>query len=205
MAQVPSHPSRRSRKRQQTADHVANVAFDLFEEHGYEAVTMEQIAAAADVAKGTLYNHFPVKEALVRHRMQADLAGKMPAVVSGLPADANCAERLRTFMYATGDYAAEMRDYLPYYIRYRLSQPADTSGAEGGSGLDRVYAVLLAEGQLAGEISTRHSPQQLAAALHFLHLSTLLRWLATPELALRDALDDMLDLFFNGCVTRARP
>ncbi|MCZ4303108.1 helix-turn-helix domain containing protein [Zoogloeaceae bacterium G21618-S1] len=205
MSQVSSPLSRRSRKRQQTADHVVTIAFDLFEAHGYEAVTMEQIAAAADVAKGTLYNHFPVKEALVRHRMHADLVARMPGVLAALPTAASCAERLRIFLLATGDYAADMRDYLPHYIRYRLSQPAGASSAEGGSGLDRIYAGLLAEGQGAGEIATRHSPQQLAEALHFLHLSTLLRWLATPDLALRDALDDMLDLFFNGCVARARP
>lgn len=45
--------------------------------HGYEAVCMEQIADAADVAKATLYNYFPVKEALIGHRFREDTATGM--------------------------------------------------------------------------------------------------------------------------------
>lgn len=40
------------------------VAYELFLEHGYDPVTMEQIAAAAQVAKGTLYARYSSKEAL---------------------------------------------------------------------------------------------------------------------------------------------
>ncbi|CAJ0730919.1 hypothetical protein R77592_02498 [Ralstonia mannitolilytica] len=58
----PIGTGRRERKRLQTLDHLAATAFALFEQHGYDAVTMEQIAAQADVSKGTLYNHFPLKE-----------------------------------------------------------------------------------------------------------------------------------------------
>ena len=52
----PIEAGRRERKRIQTLDHLAATAFSLFEQHGYDAVTMEQIAAQADVSKGTLYN-----------------------------------------------------------------------------------------------------------------------------------------------------
>jgi AcrR family transcriptional regulator len=40
------------------------VAYELFLEHGYDPVTMEQIATAAQVAKGTLYVRYSSKEAL---------------------------------------------------------------------------------------------------------------------------------------------
>ncbi|MGO4777637.1 TetR/AcrR family transcriptional regulator, partial [Lysobacter sp. 2RAB21] len=56
--------TRLERKRQHTRDRIAQTAFELFETHGYDAVTMDQIAIAADVARGTLYNHFAVKEAV---------------------------------------------------------------------------------------------------------------------------------------------
>ena len=41
---IPIETARRERKRTQTLDHLAATAFALFEQHGYEAVTMEQIA-----------------------------------------------------------------------------------------------------------------------------------------------------------------
>ena len=52
-------PGLRERKRLQTLDLLTRSAYTLFETHGYDSVTMEQIAAQAGVSKGTLYNHFP--------------------------------------------------------------------------------------------------------------------------------------------------
>ena len=201
---TPESPAegRRSRKRQKTADHLVDVAFNLFAEHGYAAVTMEQIAAAADVAKGTLYNHFPVKEALVRHRLHADLAAHLPGLVAALPAEGGCAARLRALLRVSAGYLEPARDYLPHYIHYRLSQPLAELGGANRSGLDRVFAQLLAEGQVEGEISSRQHAEQLASYLQFMHLATLLRWLASPDLDLADAFDDMLALFLDGCIER---
>ncbi len=198
-------PGRRARKRQQTADRLVAVAFELFAAHGYANVTMEQIAAAADVAKGTLYNHFPVKEALVRHRLHADLATHLPGLLAALPAGAGCAERLRAFLHASAAYSTRQRDYLPYYIHYRLSQPLGELNGANRSGLDQVYVSLLSDGQASGEIDRRHAPALLADMLQFMHLSTLLRWLATPGLELADAFDDMLDLFLHGCAAGEKP
>jgi AcrR family transcriptional regulator len=73
-AVVSPPANRRARKRRQLTDHVAAIAFGLFEERGYEAVTMEQVAAAADISKGTLYKYFPVKEALLAHQFQQEIA-----------------------------------------------------------------------------------------------------------------------------------
>jgi len=44
---------------------VIAAAVELFNQHGVDNVTMEQIAEAADIARGTLYNYFPSKDALI--------------------------------------------------------------------------------------------------------------------------------------------
>ncbi len=47
-----------------TRRHIADAALHLFAERGYEATTMEDVAAAADVGISTLYRYFPTKEQL---------------------------------------------------------------------------------------------------------------------------------------------
>jgi AcrR family transcriptional regulator len=55
---------RRERKKQQTRQAISDVATTLFIEHGFDAVTVADVARAADVAVQTVFNHFPTKEDL---------------------------------------------------------------------------------------------------------------------------------------------
>lgn len=53
---------RRSRKRLATRQGIATAATRLFLERGFDHVTVDEIAAAADVGRMTVFNHFPRKE-----------------------------------------------------------------------------------------------------------------------------------------------
>jgi AcrR family transcriptional regulator len=58
-----SMPSdRRSRKRLATRQAISNAATCLFFERGFDHVTVDEIAEAADVGRMTVFNHFPRKE-----------------------------------------------------------------------------------------------------------------------------------------------
>lgn len=53
---------RRSRKRLAMREGISNAATRLFFERGFDRVTVDEIAAAADVGRMTVFNHFPRKE-----------------------------------------------------------------------------------------------------------------------------------------------
>jgi AcrR family transcriptional regulator len=53
---------RRSRKRLATRQGISDAATRLFIERGFDHVTVDEIAAAADVGRMTVFNHFPRKE-----------------------------------------------------------------------------------------------------------------------------------------------
>ena len=57
-------PSRREARRQSRQEAIVEVAGPWFLEHGYAGTTMSAIAAELGGSKGTLWNHFPSKEAL---------------------------------------------------------------------------------------------------------------------------------------------
>src|SRR5437867_7574347 len=54
----------RERKKQQTRQLIARTARRLFAEKGFEAVTVAEVARAADVSEATVFNYFPTKEDL---------------------------------------------------------------------------------------------------------------------------------------------
>jgi AcrR family transcriptional regulator len=55
----------RERKKRRTRQAIADAAMRLFLQHGFDNVTVAQIARAADVSEQTVFNHFPTKERLV--------------------------------------------------------------------------------------------------------------------------------------------
>ena len=56
--------NRQTRKRLATRQRISDVATRLFFERGFNEVTMDEIAEAADVSRMTVFNHFPRKEDL---------------------------------------------------------------------------------------------------------------------------------------------
>ncbi|WP_353946406.1 TetR family transcriptional regulator [Streptomyces sp. HUAS MG91] len=75
----------RERKKLAAWRAISGAALRLFEEQGYEATTIEQIAAAADVSRATFFNYFAGKEAVVfdqdpeaRDRWRALLESRSP-------------------------------------------------------------------------------------------------------------------------------
>lgn len=59
----------RERKKQRMYQVVSDIAIRLFLEKGFDAVSVAEIAAAAEISKPTLFRYFPAKEDLVLHRI----------------------------------------------------------------------------------------------------------------------------------------
>src|SRR5690242_20764841 len=61
----PENNGRRERRRQETHARIFESAMRLFAERGFANTPVEDITEAADVAKGTFFNYFPTKEAIL--------------------------------------------------------------------------------------------------------------------------------------------
>ena len=75
----------RERKKQQTRRLIAEVAWGLFADRGFDRVTVAEVAAAAQVAPATVFNYFPSKEDLFFSRLEA-FGERLLEAVAGRPA-----------------------------------------------------------------------------------------------------------------------
>jgi AcrR family transcriptional regulator len=195
-------PDRRDRKRLRTLEHIARTAAALFEAQGYEAVTMEQIAAAADVAKGTLYNHFPVKEAVLAHWLHLELATNLASLHDQLASRPGFAEGALHVLDHSARWCQAHPDYLAPYLRFRFlgigKEPSPSRESEQLSDITDTFGWLIRRGQAAGEIRGDFDPARLAVAFHHLYLCAMLRWLADPRLKLRQEFAAAVELFLHG-------
>src|SRR5580693_4750619 len=58
------NPGLRERKKAKTRLAISNIATKMFIERGFDAVTVAEVAAAADVSVATIFNYFETKEEL---------------------------------------------------------------------------------------------------------------------------------------------
>ncbi|HEY1723655.1 MAG TPA: TetR/AcrR family transcriptional regulator [Magnetospirillaceae bacterium] len=194
-------PSRRQRKRHQTLEHLVSTALRLFEAQGYDVVTMEQIAAEADVAKRTLYNHFPVKEALLAHWIHAQLERDLQRLAPQIERRTTFASRISYLLDVSATWCERHRAYMPPYLRFRFMS-ADTAIRDGAqdatANIGNTFAALIEAGQRRGEVRTDLTAPHLATLFHHLYLGALMRWLTVPGLTLHDELRAAVKLFVEG-------
>ncbi|HWM37828.1 MAG TPA: TetR/AcrR family transcriptional regulator [Streptomyces sp.] len=82
MASGESAPAegRRERKKRETRQRISDIATGLMMDRGFDAVTIAEIAEAADVSVNTVYNHFPAKEDLFFDR-EEEMASRPSRIV----------------------------------------------------------------------------------------------------------------------------
>ncbi len=151
---------------------VLEAAARLFAEQGVDAISMDQVAAAANVGKGTLFRRFGDKAGLAAALLDARERVLQEGILHGPPPlgpGAAADERLAAFIDAYFDYLLEHRDLI------RMSETA-APGARYRIGAYRFWhrhtAILL-----RATADPEHTAHALLAAVSAEHVSAIL-----PEL-----------------------
>ncbi|MEU8819395.1 helix-turn-helix domain-containing protein [Actinoplanes sp. NPDC048796] len=101
-------------------------ALRLFDEHGYDAVTVEQIAAAANVSRATFFNYFASKEAVVFDQ-DPEERENWRAMMAARPAGEPLWDSLTAIMIGLNERLA---DRMPLQRRLKKQSPALAQSTE---------------------------------------------------------------------------
>jgi AcrR family transcriptional regulator len=177
-----TEPGLRERKKQQTREVIAESAGRLFAERGFDAVTVAEVARAADVSEGTVFNYFPTKEDLFYGGMEI-FEAELVEAVRQRPAGESVLAAFRRFLVDRSaslatkqtaeviDRAARLVGASPVLQRRELEAVAKATGdlaaliaAEAGAGDDDVEAWTVANALMGVQrgLVTRVRAQVLA-------------------------------------------
>ena len=84
----------RESKKRRTREAIAQAAADLFHERGFAAVTVDDVARAADVSRQTVFNYFPTKEQMLFDR-EDEIGAALLALVRDRPDGASLVAAFR--------------------------------------------------------------------------------------------------------------
>lgn len=129
---------------QATRDRIVDAAIDLYLRVGISAATMREIGARADVAPGTLRNHFPTRLDLDRamvERMTADVRLPDPTIFDGAR---SLEDRIGSLIRAGGAFIEQARPLYRMWLREKmLTEPWVEKGAEYGARWDLLMRTAL--------------------------------------------------------------
>ncbi|MFF9480002.1 TetR family transcriptional regulator [Streptomyces sp. NPDC014733] len=119
----------RARKKQRTRDALIRAALELFTAQGYEATTVDEIAAAVDVSQRTFFRYFSNKEE-VTFAVQEMVEARFLEELSHRPADESPLTALRSsVMAAWDDIAASIEPIVPVELHMRAYQMIESTPA----------------------------------------------------------------------------
>ncbi|WP_407835677.1 TetR/AcrR family transcriptional regulator [Streptomyces sp. DSM 116496] len=160
-------PARRSKITPEREQQLYDAVLDQLREDGYEALTMEKIAARATCGKSTLYRQWKTKPQLVAAALRADRRGTLAAVDTGtLPGDlreaariAACTSGRDTLLMQALGHAVLSDEELKAALRDALVEPELAA-------FDSIVARAVARGELApGHPAVEFLPAQLMGVL----------------------------------------
>jgi AcrR family transcriptional regulator len=170
----------RATKKRQTRARIEAAALDLIERDGFDATTVEAIAAAAGIAPRTFFYYFPTKQDAVL----ADYASRLERIVGevdGRPAHERAWTALRAaFVTVAADYDAE-RDQLIRRFRVMAATPSVAARSlQLHAGWEDAVATALAR-RAAVEPDSDLPSRLLASAALAAMRSALSHWIATGQ------------------------
>jgi AcrR family transcriptional regulator len=154
------HPGRRERKKAEVRQRISDAATALFLRRGFDQVSVSEIAEAADVARPTVFAHFPRKEDLFFDRYP-EVAGQLTRAIGERPAGMSAISALRDTLVAVAragqpPYGMQA-DMIPWWRTVAASRALQARARE----LADQLATELAEAMAA----TGTAEPELAAAL----------------------------------------
>jgi TetR/AcrR family transcriptional regulator, regulator of mycofactocin system len=191
-----ANEQRLGRRPSTTQDHITAVALDLFAARGFDEVSVADVAAAAGIARRTLFRYYPSKNAIPWGDFDAHL-GHLRDLLDAVPDDAPVGASLRSALLGFNSFSeAETARH-----RTRMRVILETAALQAHSmtmyaGWRAVVAEFVARriGAKAGDLV----PQTVAWTLLGVALSAYGHWLGDESVSLAEALGDAFDAVAGG-------
>ncbi len=194
----------REYQKKRRRERIFQAAMALFRQRGFQETTASDIAKAAHVSRGTFFNYFPYKEAVLLEYGALLLAGLREEVRGRLARGEDPLAILRFIFQEVARYTEAEKDLvLPLLYELLNPDPIRAKAAFEALPLGDLIAQVLRPLREKDLVRKDLSLERMGRTLADLYFLTALRWAAyTPERDLKEELQKTLDLALLGILSR---
>jgi AcrR family transcriptional regulator len=167
--------SRRERKKEETRHRIFHAAVDLFRHKGFEQTTVDDITEKADVARGTFFNYFPRKDAVLAFLSESRLTELEEDAGALLAQPRPAREKILDLLSDAASAYAEDRE-LSRYVLVELMRLAFSPANEVMARWHEQIVRLVVQGQETGDLRRDLDPVRCEELLQAVYYATLYQW-----------------------------
>lgn len=150
-ARTDATPARRGRPGYDR-DQVLAVAVTLFNEQGYDATSVADLASRLGLTKSALYHHFDSKEQLLALALDEALDGLERVLDDPAAAAGDAVERLGVVLRGAVRVLVDKLPYVTLLLRVRGNSDVERAALERRRAFDHRVTALVTEAQRAGQV-----------------------------------------------------
>jgi AcrR family transcriptional regulator len=182
---------------------IAHAAVEVFARQGFDRAKMDDVAREAGVGKGTLYEYYADKEALLQGAFDLLMGMYMEQFKSGVRHDRPPLETLRAVtdgVIAAMEHVGPVYKFFIEYMLYASRHPKATAAlAEMLESFRAMAKGLFEQGVEDGTLRSDLDTEAAAAVFAAWFDGAIFHWIVLPEgTTLRQMADQFLDLMLRG-------
>jgi AcrR family transcriptional regulator len=191
---------RRERKKHQLKEAIYNTAIELFLKKGYDHVTIEDITEKVDVAKGTFFNYFASKDAILPYFLSKHLEEIRERLPKEMERYKTAQQKLQHLFYLLGKLVLDNELLIKWVLmesfRLKVYQKEQT---EIFGNILRIMVQILREGQEKDEFRKNIAPLESAEILESIFFFSAMRWLTYDnQTPIIEDLRNKVNYFLDG-------
>lgn len=188
--------SRTSKKVEKTRKLIIETSMEMFKTDGVDNISMAAIAERCDIAKGTLYNHFKCKEAIIAGYMQLNFSSSDFYINSEELLTTR--DRLQAILSLLSKSIKEHQDIFEKYLVYQMQHMVSFDQDETfESGFRNIGNFIIDKGIESGELREDLPRAVLREFFEFIFIEVVKQQYKNGQVD-QSLLDRHIDLFLNG-------
>jgi AcrR family transcriptional regulator len=185
-------------------DSLLDVAVTVFNERGYDATSMEELAGRLGITKSAIYHHVPGKGELLRLALDRALDALFAVLDQPGARSGPAISRLEHVVRASVRVLCAEQPFVTLLLRVRGNSPVEQAALQRRRDFDRIVTALVRAAEEQGDVRPDVDPA-VTSRLLFGTVNSLVEWYRPDrELDAEALADALVSTMFNGLRARSR-
>lgn len=191
--------SLREKKKIETRNKIFEVSGRLFKEKGIESTTIDEIVKEAGIGKGTFFNYFPSKTALLLYFAQQKEELTYNQIKNEALKNISTREKIKNVLVFVAKTNEEDKELTKIFVFEYMRHYGSGQGERKSPGLSNIIYGLIEDGIKREDVKSTIDAKKAAQIVSAVYFRALIEWIwSTIDYSFSEDISEQIDMVFDG-------